>query len=657
MSEFITDSARLPPAQKAVRAKCFHPTGAFVEFKREEVEQSIPERFEKTVRKYPDRLAIKSGDQSLTYDELNQAANRIAHAILEKRGGSNQPVAILMEHGASVLVSVLGALKSGGIYVPLDPSYPLERLRFMMSDVQADILVTNNLNLSRSREIAGRDHEIINTDEIKSASSTGNIGLKIAPESLAYVLYTSGSTGQPKGVVDTHRNVLHGTLRFTNGLHIGAEERLSFTHSCSSSASVRRIFPALLNGATLFPLNVREQGMEGLFNLIVREEITYVSLGRIRDFLRTASREQRLNSLRLVSFGGEIVQKTDVERCRKLFPAHCLIGVWFSSTETGNVTQFMIDGDTRISGDIVPIGYPAEDMQVLLLDDAGNPVTDDQSGQIAVRSRYLSPGYWRRADLTNQRFLPDPDGGEKRIYLTGDLGRMEPDGCFFHLGRIDDQIKIRGYRVELAEVEGALLRVRGIRRAFVKVTQRSSTDKTLVAYIVPEQLPAPTVTVLRSSLARTLPDYMIPSVFVVLEELPLTPTGKVDRKALPNPGTSRPELDIEYVAPKNPVEQELARLWSEVLSLDRVGIRDNFFDLGGHSLAATRVVTRVVKTFRVEVPLQALFAAPTVAEMAAVITAHQEKKLEEQDLNRILAELELLSEDEAENLLGAKETI
>jgi amino acid adenylation domain-containing protein len=650
----MSDFRPLPPEQEAIRAKCFHPTESFVEFTKEDVEQSIPERFEKIVRKYPDRLAIKGSDQSLTYDELNQAANRIGHAIFEKRGGSNQPVAILMEHGASVLVSVLGVLKSGGIYVPLDPSYPLERLRFMMSDAQAEILVTNNLNLSRSREIAGPHHEIINADETKRAPSTGNIGLKIAPEALAYILYTSGSTGRPKGVVDTNRNVLHGTLRFTNGLHIVAEDRLSFTHSCSSSASVRRIFPALLNGATLFPLNVRQEGMEGVFNLIVREEITYVSLGRIRDFLRTASGEQRLNSLRLVSFGGEIVQKTDVERCRKLFPPHCLIGVWFSSTETGNVTQFMIDGDTRISGDIVPIGYPAEDMQVLLLDDAGNPVTDDQFGQIAVRSRYLSPGYWRRPDLTNQRFLPDPDGGEKRIYLTGDLGRMEPDGCFFHLGRIDDQVKIRGYRVELAEIEGALLRLKGIRKAFVKVTQRSSTDKTLIAYLVPEQLPAPTATALRGSLARTLPDYMIPSVFVMLEELPLTPTGKVDRNALPNPGTSRPELDIEYVAPKTPVEQELARLWSQVLSLDRVGIHDNFFDLGGHSLMATRIVSRVIKTFQVEVRLQALFAAPTVAEMAAVITEHQAKKLGEQDLDRILAELESLSEDEATKLLAVK---
>ena len=649
MSEFTRQIPNLPSEQRRIRAKCFHPTGTFVEFKKEEIEQSIPERYEKIVRIYPDRTAVKTKDQSLTYAELDQASNRIANAILEKCAEGNNPVAILMEHGPSVLVAILGALKAGKIYVPLDPSYPLERLRFMVREAEAKFILADHKNCALASEMAGRECSVMNTETIETDGSS--IRIRISPDALAYILYTSGSTGQPKGVVDSHRNVLHDTLRFTNGIHLCVEDRLSFTHSCSSSASVRRIFPALLNGASLFPLNVREGGIDGLFNLIVQEEITWASLGRIRDLVRDLGGNQRLDSLRLISFGGEVVHKRELEIWKKLFPPHCLIGIWLSSTETGNVTQFLIDQQTRISGDILPVGYPAEDMQVMLLDDAGQPVTHGEVGEIAVKSRYLSPGYWRRPDLTKERFLPDPDGGAERIYLSGDLGRREPDGCLFHLGRKDDQTKIRGYRIETVETQAALLSVNGIKKAFVTARERGSENRALVAYIVPEPRPAPTTTQLRKTLAKTLPEHMIPSVFVVLDDLPLTPAGKVDRKALPDPGRARPELDNPYSAPKTPVEKTLAHIWSELLSLDRVGIHDNFFDLGGHSLAATRVVSQVIKRFELEIPLQSLFQSPTVAAMAAIIIEHQWNKLGEKEMEGILTELDSLTDERAQRLL------
>lgn len=631
------------------------PTNSFIEFRKEEIEQSIPERFEKTVSSYPDRVAVKTHGATLSYAELNNVANHIAQRVLTEAEEGNIPVAMLLEHGASGLAGILGILKAGKIYVPLDPSYPASRLRYMLRDARTRLIVTNDTNFPLADEIAERHIRIINIDEIPATSHAPNLGLSLSPSLFAYILYTSGSTGQPKGVAESHRNVLHGTLRFTNGLHFSADDRLSFTHSFSSSASVRRIFPALLNGAALFPLDEKTAGMQGLVNLLKREEITYCSLGRgIRDFVHTMNDKQTFDSIRLVCFGGDTVYRRDVELCRQIFPPDCLVGVWMSTTETGNITQYFIGRETVLSGDVVPIGYPAPDMKVLLLDDSGKQVGPGEIGEIAVQSRYLTAGYWQRPELNAAKFFPDPEGGDERIYLTGDLGRMAQDGCFFHLGRKDDQVKIRGYRVELAEVEAVLLNLPAVKNAFVTARETSPGNNRLIAYVIPDTKPVPTTSALRRILSSRLPDYMIPSVFMFLDAFPLTPTGKVDRKTLPPPDNSRPTLDTAFVKPRNSLEHELAEIWSEVLSVDQVGIHDNFFELGGHSLAATRVLSRVIEGFGIDVSLQSLFQAPTVAEMTKLIAENREKTTSEHELGSILAELDSLSEEEAQRLVSSR---
>jgi amino acid adenylation domain-containing protein len=624
------------------------PINPFVEFEKQEIEQSIPERFEKVVRANPDRVAIKAKTDVWTYDALNRTANIVAEWILNETPNGNEPIGILMERGAPVLIAVLAVLKAGKIYLPLDPSYPVERLQWIVRDAEPQLMVTNGANMSLCRDLVTDRIPIANIDDISTSGEARNPGVVITPDAFAHILYTSGSTGQPKGVVDNHRNILHGTLRFTNGLHISAEDRLSLTHSCSSSASVRRIFPALLNGASLYPLDLREEGMEGLLGLLVRERITYFSTGRIRDFVRAFDTRHRFDALRLVSFGGEIVHKTDVELYRKIFPPHCLVGIWMSTTETGNITQYFIDSESQIEGDIAPIGYPVADVEVLLLDEERRPVNQGDIGEITVRSRYLSPGYWRRPDLTKARFFLGPGGGEERIYFTGDLARMDFEGCLYHLGRKDDQVKIRGYRVETAEIEAALLKVPGVRKAFVTARERLRGAKQLVAYVVPQRGYTPTVTALRKALAINLPLHMIPSTFVMLDDLPLTSTGKVDRNALLPPSNARPALDVPCVEPRTPVERDLARLWCEVLSLDRVGINDSFFELGGDSLSAVRLISAVIKKFQTELPLQILFQSPTIAQMAAIMVTDRAKKLSEVELARIMAELESLTDEDAQ---------
>jgi acyl carrier protein len=312
----------------------------------------------------------------------------------------------------------------------------------------------------------------------------------------------------------------------------------------------------------------------------------------------------------------------------------------------------MIGKETPIAEGIVPIGYEIPGKRVLLLDDRGQDVGFNQVGQIAVQSRYLSKGYWRRPELTESQFLPDPNGSRERIYLTGDLGRMLPDGCLEHLGRKDLRVKIRGLRVEVAEVEGVLRSMNAIRDAVVMARDDKRGDRSLVAYIVSAGDASLSVSDLRRFVEQKLPPFMVPARFVTLDALPLTPNGKVNRRALPDPGTSRPDLDTPFVEPGTPVEKELAQIWAEVLSLEQVGIHDSFNELGGHSLLATQIILQVIKAFQVELPVQSLFEAQTVAEMAVIITRNQAGRVEGEEFSRLLTDLDGLSDEEAQRLLA-----
>jgi len=287
----------------------------------------------------------------------------------------------------------------------------------------------------------------------------------------------------------------------------------------------------------------------------------------------------------------------------------------------------------------------------LLLDETGQEVGASQTGEIAVRSEHLALGYWRRPDLTEAAFFRDPRGGNSRLYLTGDLGMMHPDGCLIHMGRKDFQVKIRGNRVEVTEIEAGLLKLESVQAAVVHAQADDAGGQRLVAYVVPAEGKAPTIGDLRGALALTLPDYMIPSAFVFMDAIPVVPNGRVDRRALPLPGNSRPTLGVSYMVPRTPIEEELVKIWTEVLSLNKVGIHDNFFDLGGHSLAATRILSRVINKFQLQIPLQSLFAARTIAELAKVILEHQDEKTGAVELERLLVELESNSEEEVRRLL------
>jgi len=535
-------------------------------------------------------------------------------------------------------------LKAGKICAVLDPSYPKARASYILEDSQAKLIVTNGKNLPLARNFARQGHQLINIDAIDSNLSAENLGLSIRPNAPAFILYTSGSTGQPKGVIHSHRNVIHNAMRYANGCRIGAEDRVTLFASLGTGQATPTAFSALLSGATLYPYNIREEGVAGLSNWLNTEEITvYISAPTLfRQFVGTLTGDEEFPKLRMVRLGAEQVQKRDVELYRKHFSAHCTFAIFLSATEAGNLCQYFIDQESEIASDIVPVGYVVDGVEILLLDDAGKEVEFNEIGEIAVKSRYLSPGYWRRPDLTQAAFLPDPKGGDERIYHTGDLGRRRPDGCLEHLGRKDFQVKIRGFRIELEEIEALLGKYPAIQEAIIEVREEECKDNRLIAYIVPAQGGAPTVSELCNYLKEKLPDYMVPSAFAFLDSLPLTPAGKVDRRALPEPGNARPGLDAAYVPPRTPLEEEVAKIWAEVLSLDRVGIHDNFFELGGHSLLGVNLIAQIQRDLHVNLPLRFLLESPTIAQLAARIKATQDEGLhvQEEKENYFLVKLE-----------------
>jgi amino acid adenylation domain-containing protein len=646
MSEHSKPITNLPIAVR--RTHDIDSSAAKVEFKDEALEETIPGRFEQYVRRYPDWIAFKTRRKTLSWDALNRAANRVARTVLGTFQNRERPIALLVDQESSI-VAGMGVLKTGGFYVPLAPSHPRARNNYIFTETEAALILTDRNHLVLATELAQTNYQIINIDELDPGLSTENLGLPISPDAFAYIAYTSGSTGEPKGVVNTHCRVIHG-IGHDKRFKLGPADRFTNVGSSESNA-----FYALLSGAGSFPWYVKEEGLAHLADWLVQEEITvYRSGPRVfREFVSTLTGKEEFPKLRAINLAGEPMRRDDVELYKKHFSSDCLLINTLGIREVGPFRVYVIGKDTEIIGEIVPVGYAMPDKEVLLLDNDGQKVGFNQVGEIAVRSRYLSMGYWRRPDLTKAKFLPDPESGDRRIYLTGDLGRMSLDGCLRHLGRKDFQIKIRGLRVDVSEVEKALANHPGVKEAIVTSRQDPSGDAQLVAYFVPSSHLAPTVSGLRNFLQGKLPDYMIPSAFIKLDAIPLTSTGsgKVDRRALPDPGKERPDLDTPYVAPRTPVEEEVAKIWTKILALNLVGIHDNFLELGGHSLAATRVVSHVLKTFQVEIPLRSLFEAPTVAEMAAVIVESQARKLKHADLDRLLTELESLSDNAAQRLL------
>jgi amino acid adenylation domain-containing protein len=620
--------------QQALKARCIHPSGAFVEFTSQEALQSVVKRFERQVHQHPDRLALKTRVHTYTYSELNAAANRVAHALIALRGEGSETVALLFENGAPFVVASLGALKAGKIQVPLDSTFPRARLSYMLQQSGAAVVMTDSRNLPLAQNLGALS--VVNIEEIDGRYPPTNVELILSPDAPASIEYTSGSTGEPKGIVRNHRGVMHAVMHHTNTFRIGMHDRLIM-----SRAGLRTSLYALLNGAAYYPVNLRHEEPRRLAAWLSQQEIT-IYRAAVSGFRSLASALGGLETfpyLRLIILFGEPVYPTEVDLYRKHFSDSCIFVTSLGCSEFGDYAHFFLDKETSLSDGVLPGGYALRDTSVLLLDDDRCEVAVDQAGEIAIRSSFGAVGYWRRPDLTESSFLSTPDSGDERIYRTGDLGRKASDGCLFHLGRKDFQVKIRGHRVEVSEVETALLALDGLKEAVVVGREDTPGDKRLVAYVVPLEGRVPTVSAMRRLLADKLPDYMVPSLFIRLDTLPLTPTGKVDRRSLPPPGVARPELESPYVAPRSPIEETLVKIWAEVLGLERVGIHDPFLELGGDSILAMVLASRVRAAFQTQVALRTLFESPTVAKLATVIFEILARGIDKERLDQMINEV------------------
>jgi amino acid adenylation domain-containing protein len=618
MSDFVNNQLIIPSEQQAIRNQCFHPSGAFEEFAKEDIEQSIPARFEKIVRMFPGQIAVKTADQTLTYTELNASANRVGRAILFRIGADAECVALLFDQGAALIASMIGALKAGKYFVVLDPTAPRHRTSVVLQNAGAALVITDQRHLSLASEMCGGS--IPTLDITDSTVSPDNLPVSLRPDAIAFFAYTSGSTGQPKGVVWTHRLLLHHEMLSINTSHICKDDRITLL-SFGTSNAITNVFLALLAGAALLPFDVQSSGVTELGRWLKRERITVclISATLFRSLCAVLPRGEVLTEVRLLKARSEGAHWGDIDLFHKHFAAHCVLLHGLSSSETGFVAAFQCDQNTAISEGEVPIGYPLSDKEVLLMDESDREVGCNQVGEIVVRSRYLAEGYWHMPELSRAKFKADPQCPEKRLYYTGDLGLRRPDGCLVHKGRKDFRVKIRGYGVEFAEVEKVLCEHPSVAQGLVSSRKNDTGEEQLVGYFIANGEPAPTISELRGFLRSKLPDYMIPSMFVRIDALPLTPNGKVDRKALPEPEKARPLLDVLYVEPRNELERGLAQIWAGVLSLKSVGVHDNFFDLGGHSLSAVRLVSEAERRLGKKISVATLLKSPTIAQMAIEI--------------------------------------
>jgi len=614
--------------------------------------ESISERFQRCVSMWPKQLAVKAGKATLTYEGLDRTANCAAHAILRDYGPGAEPVLALFDNSPSLFISLMGIFKAGKIYVPVEPSDPLTRLSSIVRNSQARFVLTDTVHLPVALKLAGKGIDVLNVDELPSGLPDEAPRVNTVPDAVACILYTSGSTGEPKGVMQTHRNVQHANMRYIKAIGLRPGDRVLRPTSLAFGGGFRSVSSALSTGATIMTLQKEQMG--ALTSVLMQERVNICHMPPtvLRHLLRNLSGNEELPDLRLIYVGGDGLTKADIDRFREVLPLDCVLVHAMALTEAGAVRHYIGVEPALIEGDIVPVGQAVEDMDVILLNENRSPVSNGENGEIAVRSRYLSPGYWGRPDLTQKAFLPDPDGGDARIYLTGDLGRLLPDGCLVFLGRKAFQFKIRGYSVSGLEVKTAMESIPGIRETFLIARDDRPGDTRLVAYVVRESGAGITISSLRRSLAERLPDYMIPSVFVFMDELPLTPNGKIDRKALPVPDTERLYPEDTFVAPRTPIEEILAGIWGDVLGLKKVGIHDNFFELGGHSLLATQVMSRLRKVFAVEIPLRTLFESPTVEKLALSLLQRDGDRQKVEQRAALLLSVADLSEDEVKNMLA-----
>jgi amino acid adenylation domain-containing protein/non-ribosomal peptide synthase protein (TIGR01720 family) len=621
-------------------------------------EQTIHQLFEAQAERRPTAVALACGEEQLTYAELNARADRLAHYLREKGVGRESTVGILLERSTEMVVALLAVLKAGGAYLPLDPAYPRERLSFVLEDACVRVLLT----AARYEEMWPDNPAVMLLcvdEDVQQATHerAENPRLEVSAENLAHIIYTSGSTGRPKGVCVTHRAVARLVCN-TDYLQISDTDRVAHLSNVAFDAATFEIWGALLNGARLVIMSKQVAlSQHELQDELRRQQVSVLFMTTALFNEMARQMPDAFAGIKHLLVGGETAEPRWFKEVLERGAPGRLLHVYGPTENCTYSTWYAVE---TVADDArqIPIGRPIANTQAYILDELLRPVPVGVTGELYLGGDGLARGYHARPELTAELFSPHPYSHEPgaRLYRTGDLARYSPNGQIEFLGRADNQVKIRGFRIELGEIEAVLSSHDAVSGAVVVTREDTPGEKRLVAYVVAAagQEHGETVGELRGYLRERLPEYMVPSAFVMLESLPLTPNGKVDRRALPAPDAAGQQAGAEFVAPRTPLEEALADIWRGLLGVERVGIHDNFFELGGHSLMATRVLSNVRRIFRIELPLKVVFESATVAELARAVIAFESEPGQLEKIARVLQKLKSISADEARQELQRK---
>ena len=578
--------------------------------------KSIVALFEEQAVSTPENIAVRFEDEQLTYRELNERSNQLAHYIKSKGVSDETLVPICIERSTELIIGILAILKAGAAYVPIDPGYPLKRINFMLQDIGAKMMLSNKD--SRTKLFLEGDIDIVEIDtdwSYISELSFTNLQVDVKTGQLAYVIYTSGSTGTPKGVLVTHRNVV-SLVKGIDYVSLTSDDILLSTGSPSFDAATFEYWGMLLNGGQLI-LCAENKLLNSNF---LKEKIGHWAVTKM---WFTSSWFNQLvetditvfNSLKTILVGGEKLSEKHIEKVLLTYPNLEIINGYGPTENTTFSLTYNISGNDI---DLIPIGRPLNNRSAYIVDEVGRLMPTGVSGEIWLGGEGISKGYLNQPELTGQKFIKNlfnKDDGS-RLYKTGDLGRLLPDGNIEYLGRIDEQVKIRGYRIELGEIENVLLQSGLISQAVVLANEDANGNKRLVGYVVTEEdFDRQSIS---NYLIGKLPEYMVPALWVHLESLPLTPNGKIDKKALPDPEIGE-QLSNQYTAPRNKIEEQIAEIWQELLEVDRIGIHDDFFELGGHSLLAIRLISALRRKLEIELAINVVFEYPTIAQLSDIL--------------------------------------
>jgi amino acid adenylation domain-containing protein len=621
-----------PDQQLRAMLQCRHPSGACPRFGRHDTEQSIAGRFQQQAVCFPDRLAVRTGADSLTYAELNEAANHVAWQLLAAAPGVTR-VGVFLSHGLPAALGYLAVMKAGKVCVLLDPAGQPERARAVLGDAGLRCVISDERGLELLRELGVGPRQIVTIESCRGQPGA-DPDLEIHPTAPADITYSSGSTGLPKGVVHSHRNRLHNAWNLANALQVCPHDRVTLLHSSTSGAAYIEIHLALLNGAALCTFDVNRLDMSALAGWLVDSSITVVHWvpSLFRHFATGLRAEDSFPGVRLVMLGSELATTHDLDLVRRHFSESCGFVHRLGSVESLNMRLYFTHGRADLPAGGLPAGYQLPDQELILVDERGRPVPAGATGEVVICSDWLALEYFGRPELTAAAFFTSPADG-RRCYRTGDLGRLEEDGCLKYLGRADGRIKVRGNWVDAAQIEALLAGQPGVAECAVVGREDERKGTRLTAFLVPAAGAALSVSGLRSFLLRSLPPDALPSRFLTLARLPRTANGKLDRHLLSRgtPAALREACGAEdelretatFVRAGSDLERCLTDIWEEVLDTSSLGIHDSFFDLGGDSLLALRIMVRVNQRLGCELSPASLISAPTIAQLARAVTRAQ----------------------------------